>query len=292
MRILITGSSGFIGKNLVEAFAGRYEIRAPASTELDLREENSVRQYLERNLFDVIVHTATTRSNRRLGAPSDMLDRNCRMFFNLARNQRLFGKMICFGSGAEYDRRGLPPRVSEDYFDTCVPTDAYGFSKYICAKYVEEHPKIVNLRLFGVFGKYEAWDVRFISNACARVIHGLPIVIRQNAVFDYLYVQDLAKITEWFIANTPQQPAYNVCTGKGWELRELAGIVAAVSGRKPEIQLLNPGMGAEYTGDNSRLIREMPAFQFEPVQRAIAALYGWYEENRNAIDPARLRHDG
>jgi len=292
IRILITGSSGFIGKNLVEAFAGRYEIDAPASTELDLREENAVRQYLQRNQFDVIVHTATTRSNRRLGAPSDMLDRNCRMFFNLVRNQDLFGRMIYFGSGAEYDRRGLPARVSEEYFDTCVPADVYGFSKYICAKYAEGHPKIVNLRLFGVFGKYEAWDVRFISNACARVVHGLPIVIRQNAVFDYLHVLDLAKITEWFIENTPQQTVYNVSAGRGWELRELAGIVAAVSGRNPKIQLLNPGMGAEYTGDNSRLIREMPALQFEPMQRAIAALYGWYEENRSTIDPARLRHDG
>ena len=292
IRIFVTGSSGFIGRNLAETFAGRYEIHAPASTELDLREENAVRQYLERNKFDVIVHAATTRSNRRLGAPSDMLDCNCRMFFNLARNEHSFGKMIYFGSGAEYDRRGLLPRVSEDYFDTRVPTDAYGFSKYICAKYAEGRPKIVNLRLFGVFGKYEAWDVRFISNACARVICGLPIVIRQNAVFDYLYVQDLAKITEWFIENTPQQTTYNVCTGRSWELRQLAETVAAVSGRKPEIQSTNPGMGAEYTGDNSRLLSEIPALQFEPMQRAIEALYGWYEENRNAIDPARLRHDG
>lgn len=290
IRILITGASGFIGKNLVEAFAGRYEIQAPASTELDLLEENAVRHYLETNSFDVIVHAATTRSNRRLGAPSDMLDHNCRMFFNLARNEHLFGKMIYFGSGAEYNRP-LPPRVSEDYFDTCVPTDAYGFSKYICAKYAEGRPKILNLRLFGVFGKYEAWDVRFISNACARVVCDLPIVIRQNVAFDYLYIQDLAKIADWFIENTPQQTTYNVCTGGCWKLWELAEIVAAVSGRNPEIQLINPGMGAEYTGDNSRLMKEIPALQFEPMQRAIEALYGWYEENRDAIDPARLGYD-
>lgn len=292
IRIFITGGSGFIGKNLAEALAGRYQIHAPASTELDLREENAVRQYLERNRFDVVVHTATTRSNRRLGAPCDMLDRNCRMFFNLARNKHAFGKMIYFGSAAEYNRLGLPPRVSEDYFDACVPTDAYGFSKYVCAKYAAEHPNFVNLRLFGVFGKYEASDVRFISNACARVISGLPILLRQNVVFDYLWVQDLATITGWFIENTPQQTSYNVCTGRGRELLELAEIVAAISGQKPEIQVKTPGMGAEYTGDNSRLMKEVPTLQFEPMHAAIEALYGWYEENRNAIDPAMLRHDG
>jgi len=292
IRIFITGGSGFIGKNLVEALAGRYEIHAPASTELDLREENAVRRYLESNRFDVVVHTATTRSNRRLGAPCDILDRNCRMFFNLARNEHAFGKMIYLGSAAEYNRVELPPRVSEDYFDTCVPTDAYGFSKYVCAKYAEVHPNLVNLRLFGVFGKYEAWDVRFISNACARVISGLPIVLRQNVIFDYLYVQDLATITGWFIENTPQQTSYNVCTGRGWKLRDLAEIVAAVSGQKPEIQVKTPGMGTEYTGDNSRMMKEIPALQFEPMHAAIEALYGWYEENRKAIDPAMLRHDG
>jgi UDP-glucose 4-epimerase len=249
IRILITGGSGFVGKNLAEAFADRYEVHAPDSTQLDLLQEISVRRYLEANNFDVIIHAATARSNRRLDAPTDMLDRNCRMFFNLARNEHLFGRMIYFGSGAEYSRHAVPPRVAEDYFDTCVPTDAYGFSKYICTKYAEGHEKIVNLRLFGVFGKYEAWDVRFISNACARVVCGLPIVIRQNVAFDYLYVRDLAKISEWFVDNTPKQRTYNVCTGARSELRQLADTVAAVSGRNPEIRVMNPGMGPEYTGD-------------------------------------------
>src|ERR1039458_3410663 len=125
MRILITGGSGFIGRNLVEQLAGTYELLAPSSAELDLLNERAVREYLSAHSFDVIVHAATTRSNRALAAPADMLDRNCRMFFNLARNDGRFGKMIHFGSGAEYDRTYLPARVREDYFDTRVPADAY-----------------------------------------------------------------------------------------------------------------------------------------------------------------------
>jgi len=97
----------------------------------------------------VIVHAATTRSNRRAAAPADFLDCNWRMFFNLVRNQRRFGKIIHFGSGAENDRSQLPARVREDYFDTRVPGDACGFSKYICAQHLEHSDGIVNLRLFG-----------------------------------------------------------------------------------------------------------------------------------------------
>ena len=61
-----------------------------------------------------------------------------------------------------------------------MPGDAYGFSKYICAKYIERSERILDLRLFGVFGPYEDYTVRFISNACCRVLKGLPIVLRQD----------------------------------------------------------------------------------------------------------------
>ena len=80
---------------------------APSSAELDLLNAPAVREYLGTRRFDVVVHAATTRSNPGWGAPPDLLDRNCRMFFNLARNSSRFGKMIHFGSGAEYVKAGL-----------------------------------------------------------------------------------------------------------------------------------------------------------------------------------------
>ena len=51
-----------------------------------------------------------------------------------------------------------------------VARDAYGFSKYICAQHIERADRIVNLRLFAVFGAYEDYTVRFISNACCRAL--------------------------------------------------------------------------------------------------------------------------
>ncbi len=296
MRILITGGSGFIGRNLAEQLAGQHDVSAPSSVELDLLNEWPVREYLKTNGFDVVVHTATTRSNRRLAAQPDLLDRNCRMFFNLVRNQKRFGRMIHFGSGAEYDRTQLPPRVPEDYFDSRVPKDAYGFSKYICAKYVERSERIVNLRLFGVFGPYEDYTVRFISNACCRALTGLPIVLRQDVVFDYLYVKDLVKITHWFIENDARDKTYNVCSGRPVSLTELARkiaqVSAEVSGNKstPDVSVLNEGMGPEYSADNSRMLAEMGGYQFWDLQNSIRDLYAWYQRHEG-IDLESLRFD-
>ena len=296
MRILITGGSGFIGRHLAEQLAGTYEVSAPSSAELDLLNEQEVREYLDARRFDVIVHTATTRSNRRLAAPPDLLDRNCRMFFNLIRNQGRFGKMIHFGSGAEYDKTGLPARVKEEYFDTRVPTDPYGFSKYICAKYIERSERLVELRLFAVFGAYEDYTVRFISNACCRAVKGLPIALRQDIVFDYLYIKDLVKITRWFIENNGRHKAYNVSTGRPVALTELARVIARVSaqvsGRNPDISVMAEGMGPEYSADNSRMLTEMGGYQFWDLEGAISDLYSWYGANTNLIDPADLQFDG
>lgn len=294
MRILITGGSGFIGRNLAEQLAATYEVSAPSSAQLDLLNENAVRDYLSTSRFDVIVHAATTRSNRRLAAPPDMLDRNCRMFFNLVRSQGRFGKMIHFGSGAEYERFQLPARVKEDYFDTRVPRDPYGFSKYICAKYIERSDRIVNLRLFGVFGPHEDYTVRFISNACCRALKGLPIVLRQDIVFDYLYIKDLVKITRWFIENNPRHKAYNVSTGRPMALTKLARIVARVSaqvsGRNPDISVMTEGMGPEYSADNSRMLAEMGGYQFWDLEDSIRDMYTWYERHEE-IDVESLSFD-
>ncbi len=294
MRLLITGGSGFIGRNLAEQLAATYEISAPSSAELDLLNEHAVREYLDAHRFEVVVHAATTRSNRRVGAPPDLLDRNCRMFFNLVRNHELFGKLIHFGSGAEYDRVQLPPRVREDYFDTRVPRDPYGFSKYICAKYIERSDRIVNLRLFGVFGAYEDYTVRFISNACCRALKGLPIVLRQDIVFDYLYVKDLAKITMWFIKNDARQKAYNVATGRPIALTELARVIARVSnqisGPNPTVSVQSEGLGLEYSADNSRMLVEMGGYQFWDVEASLRDLYSWYAQ-RGELDVEALRFD-
>lgn len=291
-KILITGGSGFIGRNLAEDLTSSYDVLAPSSRELDLLNQEAVRQYLSVQHFDAIVHAATTHSNRRLGGSPDMLDRDCRMFFNLVRNSDLFGKVIHFGSGAEYHRTGLPSKVREEYFDTHVPLDPYGFSKYICAKYIERSERLVDLRLFGVFGRYEDYTVRFISNACCRVLKGLPIVIRQNVVFDYLYIEDLVKLTVWFIEHDCRHKAYNACRGTRIALTDLASLVAEISGRNPQVVVSTAGLGPEYTGDNSRLLGEIGNFPFRDMRSSVSELYSWYEANVGSIDPSELQFDG
>ena len=72
--------------------------------------------------------------------------------------------MIYFGSGAEFSRKNWIPKMEENYYDKFVPTDQYGFSKYVMNKITEKSDNIYNLRIFGLFGKYDDWRYRFIPN--------------------------------------------------------------------------------------------------------------------------------
>lgn len=288
-KILITGGAGFIGRNLAEMLCCEHEVFAPPRQELDLLNDAAVRDYLATHRFEAVLHAATSRSNRRATAP-DLFKNNCRMFFNFARNRHLFGRMLHFGSGAEFGVR--VPRMAESFFDTHVPLDDYAFAKYIAAKYTDESENIYNLRLFGVFGKYEVWDVRFISNAICRVLHGIPISMRQNVRFDYIYVDDLAKLTCWFLEHEPKYKTYNVCRGETYDLLSLARMVAEISGKNPEIHVQRDGFGPEYSGDNTRVLEEIGGFHFRDMRDAISELYRWYQSHLSEIDPALLRFDG
>jgi len=292
-KILITGSSGFIGRNIKEVLAGEYAIAMPSSGELNILDAEHVRVYLEQEQFDVVIHCATHNATRNsIKDASLILSDNLRMFFNLARCHKNYGRMLYFGSGAEYGREFMPPKVTEDYFDTYVPTDDYGFSKYISNFTTEKSSNIYNLTIFGCFGKYEDWQIRFISNAICKTMYGLDITMRQDTFFDYLYINDLVKIVKLFIeAENLKYHKYNICTGQSVDLQTLAKTVLKISGKNLNIKIAQQGVGREYSGSNGRLLKEFDELKFTPMEKAIEELYGWYQDHKDRISSDLLLTD-
>ena len=293
MKILITGGNGFIARNLFEQLNKDYTILPLNSKEFDLLDSVKVFDYIEKGKFDCIIHTATYDAAPKHSTkdPSRILENNLKMFFNLARCKDCFGKMIYFGSGAEFGREDWIPKMKEGYFDQHLPPDQYGFSKYIMAKHAQSSDNIYNLRLFAVFGKYEDWRVRFISNACCNAVLGLPIRIHQNVFFDFMHIDDLSRIVKWFIDDKPRENAYNICTGKAIDFKTIAEKIIKISGKKLEIAIKNEGLGKEYSGDNSLLLDELTGFKFSSFDDSIKDLYDWYDSNRQIIEKDELLKD-
>src|SRR3990167_1945206 len=160
-KIFITGGSGFIGKNLVEKLSSNNKVLAPNHKELDLLNSRKVEDYFRKNKIDVVIHTSVVGGSRKEEQVNDSFQKNMRMFINIARNKKHFKKLINLGSGAEYDKSRPLKNIKEQEFDNFIPNDDYSFYKYCCSKYIENETNIVNLRIFGLFGKYERYDLRF-----------------------------------------------------------------------------------------------------------------------------------
>jgi len=291
-KILLTGGNGFIGKNIQESYlAKKYELVAPRSFELDLTDTESVDDYFKDKEFDVVLHAGTKPGHRNAKDPTSLFYSNVRMFENLERHKDKFGKFINFGSGAIYDISTNITDAREENVFKNIGKDDHSFCKYVVQKRILSLDNFVDLNIFGVFGKYEDWQIRFISNAICKAIFGLPITLRQNRKFSYLFVEDLMPILDFFIGNDVKYKSYNIVPDEKVELLELAKIIKKISGKDIEIKVAESGFGLDYTGDNSRLKNEFTEVSYTKLEQSVLMLYNYYGEVAKNIDISALLKD-
>jgi nucleoside-diphosphate-sugar epimerase len=282
-NILITGATGFAGKKLIEHLKDKYILFTPSHKELDLLDEGSVDNFFKTHNIDVVIHTALVGGSREEEAEESALSKNLRIFFNIIKNKKRFKKMIHCGSGAEYDKRFPIIKVKEEDFGKRIPVDEYGLGKYVCSKYIENSEDIVCLRIFALFGPGEDYRYRFISNAMCRNIFGLPITMRQNVYFDYIYIKDFLRIVEHFINNEGRYKFYNIGTGKKVDLKTISAKINEMADKKSEITIGKKGLNNEYTCNNQRLAEELGNFKFTDFDTYMKELYAWYKDNKKFI---------
>lgn len=288
-RILITGASGFIGKNLKEGLAQENVIFSPSSRELDVCNQQQVEEYLVSHKIDIVIHSANYRGkNSAPYSESKVLENGLRMYANLEACSHLYDKMYYFGSGAEYDIRYYQPFMKEEYFGNHIPRDGYGFYKYLLSKQCTQKDNIYDLRLFGVYGKYEDWTRRFISNNICRALMGKAMTLSRNVYFDYIYIDDLVQIMKWFIEHEPKHRHYNVCRGNHIDLLSLGNLIREVMHIDRTLEVAAPGYKLEYSGNNERLLEEMGDYSFRPYRETIEELVTYYKSIISQLDAELL----
>lgn len=279
MTILVLGASGFIGKNVRDYFANKqgYQLFCPPRDDLDVLDADSVNSFLSDHRVDVIINCLDSE-------PTDKYFENrIRMFMNLANCAKHYKKMLYFGSGAEYGRQNELVCVSEMDIGKKMPTDSYGLALFTINELSRKSENIYNLRLFGIFGKYEIWQRRFISNAICKKLYGYPITIRQDRIMSYTDVADLMRVVEWFINNDPKYHDYNVVQGVPISLKTLATMVNSQKGNDVPLFVAKEGKSFEYSGSGSRLGNEC-GIHFRTIEESISQLYKWYEERLETIN--------
>lgn len=256
-KVLLTGLSGFVGRNILETLKEKFDVYAPLRNELELRDTCAVEKYIKSNCFDVIVNCANPNpaKNSTCDSQQQMFEDSLRIFMNFYRMSDCYEKMIYLGSGAEFDKSRDIKKIRETQISESIPYDGYGLAKYVMNELARKSANVYNFRLFACYGPFDH-ESKFITHCIRCCLNNEPITIRQDCMFDYLHVYDAAKILAAGVENELAYHDYNLASGSYFSLKDIAEEVKRQMDSESPIVILKSGWNKEYTADISRLESE------------------------------------
>tara|TARA_B100000989_G_C19527996_1_gene467973 strand:- start:1312 stop:2178 length:867 start_codon:yes stop_codon:yes gene_type:complete len=276
-KIVVLGAKGFLGKNLCHFFHNqeKYQVSPLSRIDVDFTDIEALTKKIKDISPNYIIHSAVSLDN---------FENNIRMFYALEKVAGLVEKIILIGSGAEYISARYKPLMKENYFSNgpVYPVDIYTLSKYTISKLlsISNAKNIFNLRVFGIYGPYEDFQRRLISNNLVRNLNNLPLQYNRNVAFDYLYIDDFLTALDRFISlEKPIHNTYNLCVGKAYKFKKIMETIAEVVGIDLSDIILNDPTPSnyEYSGDPTLIENEIGKIEQTKLVDAITSLYSWYK---------------
>lgn len=147
-KILITGSSGFLGSRLAYYFRDKYELLLPTHAELNVSHEEAVKAYMEEHQPDVVIHCAALSNTGYCELHREESHKvNVQGTVRIAKACKLTGAKLVFMSSDQVFN-GTPlhgPLKEEDVFQ---PVNVYGQHKLECEQRAQWNlPEAIGLRL-------------------------------------------------------------------------------------------------------------------------------------------------
>ncbi|MDW8084197.1 MAG: NAD-dependent epimerase/dehydratase family protein [Candidatus Caldarchaeum sp.] len=260
MKILVTGSQGFVGRHLTEYLrTNEYEVVAAdladgGDLKLDVTVFQDVLTAVEKTGVDAVVHLAAVAD-----IPESIKDPHKCFSVNVGGTlsvleacRRTNVKRVVVFSSANY--YGAPVKVPVTEDDPPSPRTPYDYSKValenIVWSYYRNHDvPVVVLRPWKAFGEYEPPNKmvpRFVQSCLTNA--PIPLFNGGADVTDPYHVENLCQAVE--LCLTKQDAvgeAFNVGTGNAVSVRQLAEIIKKMTNSSSELQLLPPRTPAEAT---------------------------------------------
>lgn len=252
MKVLVTGASGMVGKNILEnEKASLYSFLTPSSSDLNLRDKNKVFEYVKAHKPNLIIHCAGyvggIQANMR--EPVKFLTANMEMGINLliAAEENSVERVINLSSSCMYPK-DYPGLLEEELILTgpLEPTnEGYALAKIAVMKlgeYINREKNIEIVKTIIPCNLYGRWDKFGEQNS-----HMLPAIIRKiekakrlsensveiwgsgNARREFMYAGDLADFIYFMIENWEKVPSLlNVGLGYDYSVNEYYEAIANV----------------------------------------------------------------
>ena len=253
-KVLITGSSGMVGKNLIEhEKAKSYKLLIPRRNELNLQNKNDVLFWIENNKPDFVIHAAGKVGGiqANIAEPELFLTANLELGINLLNACSELGikNLINLGSSCMYPRNASNPLKENDILNgELEPTnEGYALAK-VCIQrlcdYFSKKDKSLNYKTLipcNIYGKFDSFEkdkshllpsiIEKISSAKKEKDNSVEIWGTGKVRREFMYAGDLAD-SIWFclerIKNLPS--CLNIGLGFDYSILEYYQAVSEVLG--------------------------------------------------------------
>jgi GDP-L-fucose synthase len=211
-----------------------------------------IENYLNQNSFDILVHTAILGGRRTKEETGEVTHLNLVMLENLLFFADRFKMIINFDSAAIYDRStDILDRKEEDLLT--IPTDYYGFSKYIIYQRSLNYKHFYNFRIFNIFHEQEEPN-RFVKSCFLAKNNNDCVTIFEDKYFDFVYEDDFIKIINFYFENINNssvlEKTINICYNEKYQLSDIAKLIVE---NDNQISILKENSSFNYSGNGDKL---------------------------------------
>jgi len=239
MKILLTGSNGMVGKNILEHnTAHNYNFLTPSSKELNLLNYKDVKNYIAFNQPDFIIHSAGKVGGiqANIKEPVSFLIDNIDMGRNIimASKENNIKNLLNLASSCMYPKDAVNP-LSENLIlkGELEPTnEGYAIAKImstrLCEYIVKEdnsknYKTVIPCNLYGKHDKFHPKNshmipavIRKIHNAHLSGANEINIWGDGSARREFMYVEDLSDFIFYAITKFDKMPQ-NINVGLGFD---------------------------------------------------------------------------
>ena len=257
-KIYIAGHNGMVGSAIWRTLStkGYLNLIGASSKELDLRNQQSVTDFISKEKPDVIIDAAAKVGGilANNNFPYQFLMENMQIQNNLISSAHELGvsKFIFLGSSCIYPKLAPQP-LKEEYLLTgsLEPTNEwYALAKITGVKTCQAlrnqfEKDFVSLMPTNLYGTHDNFDLNssHVLPAMIRKFHeakhndNAPVTLWGSGtpMREFLFVDDMAAAVVFALENTLPDYLYNVGTGEDLIIKELATTIKKIVGHEGEI---------------------------------------------------------
>ena len=247
MKVLLLGSEGFVGQNLIDGLKEKHELLTADVlnsgthtnyTKFDITNLDETYSLIKN--IDVVINLVTHTLTQSLNDVISNANTNIIGLLNVleaCRKNKI--KKTIFTSASSII--GLPNTFSVDEKHSVMPKTAYGITKMAAEHYHRLYKEIYDLnyvifRFFNIYGPHQKNGI--IPSFHKKLINNEPITIfgEGKQIRDFVFIRDVVPFFDNVITSSKfDSQTYNLGTGNGTTIIEVIEKITKLLSVKPKI---------------------------------------------------------